>query len=44
MAREELTLDGLMIALIMRKGTTGVAGSKWAWSSFVDLLASVGAR
>lgn len=41
----EMTLDGLMIAVVMRKGSTELAQSKRVWSSFVDLLvASVGPK
>jgi AcrR family transcriptional regulator len=36
----EMTLDGLMIALVMRKGSNELAESKRAWASFVDLLLS----
>jgi len=34
----EMTLDGLMIALVMRKGSKELAESKQAWARFVDLL------
>ncbi len=34
----EMVLDGLMIALVMRKGSRELAESKRAWVRFVDLL------
>ena len=41
----EMTLDGLMIALVMRKGSKELAESKRVWTRFVDLLlAHAGAR
>ena len=41
----EMTLDGLMIALVMRKGSRELAETKRAWAGFVDLLlAHAGAR
>lgn len=41
----EMTLDGLMIALVMRNGSKELAESKRAWIRFVDLLiAHAGAR
>ncbi len=41
----EMTLDGLMIALVMRKGPKEREQSKRAWTTFVDLLlARAGAR
>ena len=36
----EMTLDGLMIALVMRRGPKEMAQSKRAWARFVDLLLS----
>lgn len=36
----EMTLDGLMIALVMRKGSKELAESKRAWTRFVDMLLS----
>lgn len=41
----EMVLDGLMIALVMRKGSKELAEAKRAWDGFVDLLlARAGAR
>lgn len=41
----EMTLDGMMIALVMRTGPKEMAETKRAWAGFVDLLpASVGAE
>ncbi len=34
----EMTLDGLMIALVIRKGSKELAETKRAWAGFVDLL------
>ena len=34
----EMNLDGLMIALVMRKGPRELAESKRAWARFGDLL------
>ncbi len=34
----EMALDGLMIALLMRKGSKELAETKRAWAEFVDLL------
>lgn len=41
----EMTLDGMMIALVMRAGSKELAETKRAWADFVDLLLSrAGAR
>ena len=36
----EMTLDGLLIALVMRTGSKELAETKRAWANFVDLLIS----
>ncbi len=38
----EMTLDGLLIALVTRKGSKELAESKSAWTRFVDLLGAQG--
>jgi hypothetical protein len=41
----EMTLDGLLIALVMRTGSKELAATKKAWADFVDLsLSRAGAR